>query len=48
MSPLTEIDVALDSPGEAMTEESEIDEARSHGDLLGSKRVTVLFGIELL
>ena len=47
MSPLTEIDVALDSPGEAMTEESEIDEAWTHGDFLGSKRVTVFFGIEL-
>ena len=45
---LAELQVALDGPRQAVTHEAEVDEAWTHGDLLGAEGVPIVPSIELL
>ena len=45
---LAEIDVTFDRPCQAVAHEAKIDEARSHCNLLRTKRVAVITGLKLL
>ena len=48
MLALAELKVPLDSTGQAMTDESKVDESRAHGNFFGAKRVAIVSCFQLL